>query len=95
MRFGRWGLRQSDDLTVNRCLRLFFIILNTFIVHTNSWPSYRFSIPNGKNVPNPCETNGIWTAVGHGKPKVFAPRNPFGDDFLKFGLVSSLFFFLI
>ncbi|CAC5410877.1 unnamed protein product [Mytilus coruscus] len=63
---------------------IIFLLLQ--VINTNSWPSYRFNIPNGNVVPNPCNPADIWTAVGHGKPKVFAPRNPFGEDFLRYGL---------
>lgn len=68
---------------------IIFLLLQ--VIDTNCWPSYRFNIPNGNIVPNPCNPTEMWTAVGHGKPKVFAPRNPFGEDFLRSRMVSKYF----
>lgn len=68
---------------------IIFLLLQ--VIGSNCWPSYRFNIPNGNIVPNPCNPTEMWTAVGHGKPKVFAPRNPFGEDFLRSRMVSKYF----
>ena len=84
--------RENSDRTISTNVSRIGLLIGAVLLMiepSDSWPSYRFSIPNGKLVPNPCEPNSVWTAVGHGNPKVYAPRNPFGEDFLRFGLVSS------
>ncbi|XP_033751340.1 temptin-like [Pecten maximus] len=46
---------------------------------------YQFDIPNGFNIPNPCEPTGIWNGVGHYGPEGQGPTNQFGKDFLAAG----------
>ena len=42
-------------------------------------PEYRFMIPNGINVPNPCNNDpSLWNAVGHNISIGGGARNVFG-----------------
>ncbi|XP_069108144.1 temptin-like [Argopecten irradians] len=51
-----------------------------------AFPTFRERIPNGKNVPNPCQgSSGEWEGVGHNIKFGGGPRNPFGKDFAAAG----------
>ena len=56
---------------------LAFIILGT----VSAFPKYQDEIPNGHNVPNPCDGGKtVWLAVGHYNPTQHtAEKNPFGQ----------------
>jgi hypothetical protein len=47
----------------------------------DGYPTYRNYIPNGCNVPNPCNTSQVWCGVGHESKYGGGTRNPFGRDF--------------
>jgi len=53
---------------------------------------YQLLIPNGHQVPSPCDTadEGVWMGVGHRNPAGGGARNLFGLDFAKHDHVSSL-----
>lgn len=42
---------------------------------------FQLEIPNGDKVPNPCNKNELWTAVGHTTIEGGGRRNPFGQVF--------------
>ena len=63
-----------------------------YLVH--SYPNFRESIPNGFNVPNPCNADDKWLGVGHEARGGGGIRNPFGLDFAAQGYVSTPFFIL-
>jgi len=45
------------------------------------YPTYQMDIPNGKTVPNPCNTQYTWQGVGHNSFFGSGTRNQFGNDF--------------
>ncbi|XP_060070311.1 DBH-like monooxygenase protein 1 [Ylistrum balloti] len=53
------------------------------IIHC--FEQYQHEIPNGFNVPNPCDPTGIWNGVGHNGPEGQGNQNQFGKDFLAAG----------
>ena len=56
-----------------------------------SFREFKLQIPNGDNVPNPCVENTKWNAPGHLNILGGGPRNPFGEDFDKEGMVSLFY----
>ena len=56
---------------------LFLVFALVFVVE--SYPFYRDRIPNGYNVPNPCNTRLVWDGVGHRNKAGAGVRNPFGE----------------
>ena len=66
-------------------------ILSSPIVVT-AYEHFQQAIPNGKNVVNPCDLDGVrgqpWPGVGHRQTAGGGARNPFGHDWAKNGLVS-------
>ncbi|XP_062583183.1 uncharacterized protein LOC134244942, partial [Saccostrea cucullata] len=50
-----------------------------------SFPQFQSQIPNGQNVPHPCNDKA-WSAVGHANPNGGHERNPFGNDFAALGM---------
>jgi len=61
------------------------------IATVNSFLHYQTLIPNGQDVPSPCEHSELWTGVGHKRPAGGGARNPFGIDFAKNDHVSAKF----
>ena len=65
----------------NDFFRLLILILLVFnFGRTQQYSSYRSSIPNGDNVPNPCQVDSKWEGVGHQLPIGGSVLNPFGLD---------------
>ena len=54
-----------------------------------AYPRFQDDIPNGRSVPNPCDSSGTWGGVGHILVGGGGARNQFGLDFLKAGRVSK------
>jgi len=55
---------------------------------TDTYQMFQTYIPNGVNVPDPCESGTAWPGVGHEVPAGGGVRNPFGTDFAAQQLVS-------
>ena len=56
-------------------------ILALFVTTTTAHSIYQTYIPNGANVPSPCQPGSVWSGVGHQVPGGGGDRNPFGLDF--------------
>ncbi|KAJ8300555.1 hypothetical protein KUTeg_022074 [Tegillarca granosa] len=55
------------------------------------FPDFRNRIPNGNNVPNPCDASQVWIGVGHKSSGGGGKENPFGIDFESEGKVRIFF----
>ncbi|XP_021380223.1 uncharacterized protein LOC110467403 [Mizuhopecten yessoensis] len=66
-----------------------YLLLLAFLVlaHKGSlgFPYFKERIPNGGQVPSPCNPMEIWKGVGHKSSDGGDDRNPFGLDFLRHG----------
>ena len=50
-----------------------------------AFPEFKFRIPNGPNIPNPCKPGETWFGVGHLNYLGAGPLNAFGLAFKKAG----------
>jgi len=73
-----------------RFLYVLLFAVSTFRV-ISSFLRYQQLIPNGQQVPNPCEDGKIWRGVGHWNPAGADFLNPFGRDFANSDHVSAFF----
>ncbi|XP_062622232.1 uncharacterized protein LOC134283766, partial [Saccostrea cucullata] len=60
---------------------LFLLVINC----ADGFGSFRDKIPNGRNVPHPCDPTTIWQGVGHEARGGGGQRNPFGLNFNREG----------
>jgi len=60
---------------------LLIVLLAALCLKVDAYPTYRAKIPNGYNVPNPCNLSTIWPGVGHKNVYGSGERNLFGLDF--------------
>ena len=49
----------------------------------SGYPGFQDNIPNGKNVPDPCQPGHAWNGVGHENREGGGARNRFGVDFFE------------
>jgi len=56
-------------------------LLVTCVDLVSAYQMYQTYIPNGANVPDPCQPNITWSGVGHKPIGGTGDRNPFGLDF--------------
>lgn len=68
---------------------LLSVLLGALCLNVEAFPKYRQEIPNGNQVPNPCNQSTIWAGVGHQAKEGAGPRNPFGLDWAANDHVSS------
>ena len=70
----------------------FFYILSALGAVT-AYQHFQQTIPNGENVVNPCDLDGVrgqpWPGVGHRQTAGSGTRNPFGNDWATNGGVST------
>jgi len=60
-------------------ISLFAILLSP----CSGYPRFQDNIPNGTNVPNPCDgASGTWPGVGHVGQEGGGNRNVFGQVFV-------------
>ncbi|XP_052776591.1 dopamine beta-hydroxylase-like [Mya arenaria] len=52
-----------------------------------AYPRFKEAIPNGDNVPHPCNASTTWEGVGHTNPAGGGKRNQFGLDFKAAGML--------
>jgi len=64
------------------------LLLPIIVCFVEAYPTFQPLIPNGVNVPNPCEPNTTWPGVGHKLVGGTGDRNPFGLAFANNGFVS-------
>ena len=57
------------------------ILLGLLCKLSLAYEIYRDNIPNGRNVPDPCQPDHAWKGVGHEDRKGGGARNRFGVDF--------------
>ncbi|EDV24766.1 uncharacterized protein TRIADDRAFT_8412, partial [Trichoplax adhaerens] len=55
-----------------------YLVLLLFFSVVNCYQRYQAQIPNGANVPDPCNTAQFWGGVGHQKRAGGGTRNTFG-----------------
>ncbi|XP_061173634.1 DBH-like monooxygenase protein 2 homolog [Saccostrea echinata] len=64
-----------------KCSFLVLLVVN----FADGYGSFRDKIPNGRNVPHPCDPTTTWGGVGHEAQGGGGKRNPFGLDFNREG----------
>ena len=57
------------------------LTLGIFVALSWQMPEFVARIPNGNQIPHPCDRNQNWRAVGHENPAGGGPTNRFGNDF--------------
>jgi hypothetical protein len=57
------------------------VFLALLVTTTTGYSTFQMIIPNGPNVPNPCQPGTVWSGVGHRAPGGGGDRNPFGRAF--------------
>ncbi|KAL4233040.1 hypothetical protein ACF0H5_007726 [Mactra antiquata] len=63
------------------------IIFSFFVAAAVAHPAFQLRIPNGQQVPDPCNDGQIWLAVGHYDPDHHTlQKNPFALAFRTNGL---------
>jgi len=62
-------------------LLLAAVYCSSCISVVDSYRSFVSMIPNGRQVPHPCDVSKVWIGVGHENHAGGGPRNPFGVDF--------------
>ncbi|KAH9503097.1 DBH-like monooxygenase protein 2 [Bulinus truncatus] len=68
---------------ISFCERI--VNLGLLLTIASSYEFFRDEIPNGLEVPHPCNPIQYWDAVGHVVDKGGGSRNRFGEDFMKEG----------
>ena len=63
------------------------LLLGFLLTVTEGYKYFQERVPNGDNIPNPCNRNLRWPGVGHQNTQGGGLRNPFGLDFHKNGQV--------
>ncbi|XP_067676508.1 temptin-like isoform X2 [Haliotis asinina] len=57
------------------------LFIVTLLHTTSGYSGFRYKIPNGHNVPIPCNAVGMWHGVGHRHVSGGGTLNSFGQDF--------------
>ena len=72
---------------------LYFVYILSALGAATGYEHFQQAIPNGENVVNPCDLDGVrgqpWPGVGHRQTAGSGARNPFGNDWARNGWVSS------
>ncbi|KAH9503422.1 hypothetical protein Btru_072972 [Bulinus truncatus] len=73
------SMDHTTSRTITVMLRIFLLAFIALLVA--GFPSFRNRIPNGNNVPHPCQNGSVWAAVGHYNETSGGQLNRFGVDF--------------
>uniref|UniRef100_A0A2C9M7Z1 Temptin Cys/Cys disulfide domain-containing protein n=1 Tax=Biomphalaria glabrata TaxID=6526 RepID=A0A2C9M7Z1_BIOGL len=65
------------------------LIVAIFLPAVFSYREFLSLLPNGQNVPDPCNPGTVWEGVGHLVKEGKSKRNAFGKDFHKYGKMWS------
>ena len=58
-----------------------FVFSTGLVLKVAAYSSFMGLIPNGNNVPHPCDSSVNWNGVGHRLHQGGGPKNDFGQDF--------------
>ncbi|KAK6979896.1 tyramine beta-hydroxylase [Biomphalaria glabrata] len=69
--------------------QLIALMVAIFLPAVLSYREFLSLLPNGQNVPDPCNPGTVWEGVGHLVKEGKSKRNAFGKDFHKYGKMWS------
>jgi len=73
-----------------RHFNISFALVCAIIGSVLGYPHFRSRIPNGENIPHPCDSSKLWPGVGHWNSQGGGERNTFGQAFDNNGEVRVL-----